>query len=86
MECLKGKLVGIAEALVIGTMIRHSLMYRQEVRKPWGCPSFTKGACDSYTRKGIVEEHQVVARLYGSVSLGRKPVSRILCRHRQWFD
>ena len=59
MESLMDKVVGIALAIVIWTVIRHPLTYRQEllkleiqimqeVRKPWGCPSFTKGACDSY--------------------------------------
>ncbi|HAR41018.1 MAG TPA: hypothetical protein DCS07_00020 [Bdellovibrionales bacterium] len=56
------KFVGIALALVIGTTIRHPLTYRQEllklrvqimkeVRAPWGCPSFTKGACDNFDPK-----------------------------------
>ncbi|OFZ55178.1 MAG: hypothetical protein A2428_11570 [Bdellovibrionales bacterium RIFOXYC1_FULL_54_43] len=56
------KLAGIALAIVIGTMATHPVTYRQEllklqiqimkeVRAPWGCPSVTKGACDSYDPK-----------------------------------
>ncbi|HLE01813.1 MAG TPA: hypothetical protein VJB59_16245 [Bdellovibrionota bacterium] len=62
MENLMDKLLGIALAIVIGTFIRHPLTYRQEllklqiqimqeVHKPWGCPSLSKGACGSYDPK-----------------------------------
>ena len=62
MAGLMAKLVGIALAIVIGTMATHPLTYRQEllklqvqimkeVRAPLGCPSFTNGACDSYDPK-----------------------------------